>query len=407
VQETYAFGPFRIDTRNKLLFRGSEPVRLGRRPIALLLALVERPGAVVSKDALIEAAWPNQTVEESNLAVQIVALRRVLGETAGGDRWIETMPRRGYRFVGPMNTEAEKSVWGSPPQVDSAPDLAATQQSQPELFAQHYAEAGLTEQSVACWGKAGRRSADRSAMAEAAAQYQKGLDQLALLPDSPERQRQELELYSSLAVVLRLVKGYASLETGRALDCARVLWEQLSSPSEFLNIPFWQSLHHHTRGELDLAGRLDDGLLLLSHRRNDSAGLVLGHLSFGRTLMLTDGFALSRSHLEAALALYDPISHRSLTNQIGMHPHVNLLAFLGIVLSCLGYPEQGLAQSNAAIAEARRLGHPPSLAVGLTNGCVVLSLVGDSPAVGKWADELAAVAAEQSFPSYRSHATLY
>src|SRR4029077_7543973 len=57
--------------------------------------------------------------------------------------------------------------------------------SQPEIFAQHYAEAGLVEKSVACWGKAGRRSAARSAMAEAAAQFHKGLDQLALLPDTP------------------------------------------------------------------------------------------------------------------------------------------------------------------------------------------------------------------------------
>jgi predicted ATPase len=69
--------------------------------------------------------------------------------------------------------------------------------SQPELFAQHYAEAGLVEISVAYWSKAGRRSAARSAMAEAAAQLQKGLDQLALLPDNPERQRRELELGSS------------------------------------------------------------------------------------------------------------------------------------------------------------------------------------------------------------------
>src|SRR5712691_6734662 len=103
-------GPFRLDTQDDLLFRGAEPVTLGRRAIALLRALVERPGAVVSKDALIDAAWPGQAVEESNLTVQIAALRRALGEATGGDRWIETMPRRGYRFVGPVVTKAESSV---------------------------------------------------------------------------------------------------------------------------------------------------------------------------------------------------------------------------------------------------------------------------------------------------------
>src|ERR1700720_3066518 len=103
-----AFGPFRLDTQDELLLRGSEPVALGRRAVALLRALVERPGAVVSKEALIEAAWPGQAVEESNLTVQIAALRRLLSEAAGGDRWIETMPRRGYRFVGPVATEIQK-----------------------------------------------------------------------------------------------------------------------------------------------------------------------------------------------------------------------------------------------------------------------------------------------------------
>jgi len=79
--------------------------------------------------------------------------------------------------------------------------------SQPELFAQHYAEAGLVAKSVAYWGKAGQRSAARSAMAEAAAQFQKALGLLALSPEQPERQRQELEFWSALGPVLSVVKG--------------------------------------------------------------------------------------------------------------------------------------------------------------------------------------------------------
>ena len=141
--------------------------------------------------------------------------------------------------------------------------------SQPELFAQHYAEAGLVEKSVAYWGRAGRKSAARSAMAEAAAQLQKGLDQLDLLPETAERQRQELEFCSSLGAALQFVKGQATPEMGHAFARARELWEQLGSPSQFLHIPYGQSCHHAFRGEFDLAQRLDEDLLRLSRQRND------------------------------------------------------------------------------------------------------------------------------------------
>ena len=244
-------------------------------------------------------------------------------------------------------------------------------------------------------------------MMEAAAQFQKGLDQLALLPDNPERQRQELEFRSALGAVLRAVKGNAAPETGHAYARALELWERLGSPSEFLQVPFGQSLHHMFRGELDLALRLDEDLLRLSGQRNNSAGLVLAHFSSGRNLLSAGRFASSRSHLEEALALYNPISHRSLVHQTGLHPQNNAQSLLGSVLFCLGFPDQALARSNAAIAEARRVAHPPSLAVSLALGARLLSLVGDDAALDELADELAAVATEQSFPHWRAEGAIY
>jgi class 3 adenylate cyclase/predicted ATPase len=275
-----------------------------------------------------------------------------------------------------------------------SPELMDTQ---PELFAQHYEEAGLVEKSIAYWGKAGHNSAARSAMAEAAAQFQRALDQLALLPDTPERQRQELEVRSALGAALRFVKGQGAPEVGHAFARARELWQRLDSPSEFLHVPYGQSRFHVYRGELDLEMRLDEDLLRLSRQRNDSSGLVLGHQACGSGHMLAGRFAVSRSNLEAALALYDPISHHSLGRQTGSHPQVVAQALLGIVLLCLGYPDQASARSRVAIAEARRLAHPPSLASILAVGAVPLSLVGDDAVLGEWVDELVAVAIEQPF----------
>src|SRR5215468_8037874 len=106
----YAFGPFRLDAQGETLFMGSERVALSHRAVELLRALLDRAGALVSKDALMEAAWPGLAVEDSNLTVQIAALRRALSEVPGGERWIETLPRRGYRFVGPTATEDGREV---------------------------------------------------------------------------------------------------------------------------------------------------------------------------------------------------------------------------------------------------------------------------------------------------------
>src|SRR6266566_212807 len=119
---SYTFGPFHLDAEAEVLFCGAEPVALGRRAIALLRALVERPGALVSKDALIEAAWPGLVVEESNLAVQIAALRRTLEEASGGGHRIDTLPRRGYRFVGPVAKETHGPAVVAP--TESGPTLA-------------------------------------------------------------------------------------------------------------------------------------------------------------------------------------------------------------------------------------------------------------------------------------------
>jgi len=280
-------------------------------------------------------------------------------------------------------------------------------ESQPELLAQHYAEAGLVEKAVAFWGQAGHRSVARSAMAEAAAQFQKGLDQLALLPDIPERRQQELEFSSALGAVLNVVKGSAAPETGEAYARARQLWEQLGSPMEFIQVPCGQSRYHAHRGELDRAQSIAEDLLHLSRRRNDSAGLVMGHYSSGRNLMFAGSFASSRSHLETVLALYDPNSHHSLVRQTGIHPQLAAQAALAIVLFCLGFPDQALSQSNKAIAEARRLPHPPTLAMSLGIAALLLSIIGDDIGLEQRADGLVAVATDQGFPFYRATGAIF
>src|SRR5215467_6959601 len=194
---------------------------------------------------------------------------------------------------------------------------------------------------------------------------------------------------------------------GRAFARGRELWEQLGYPSQFLHIPYGQSFYHNSRGEVDLAQHLDEDLLRLSHQRNDLAGLVLGHASSGRNMLNAGQFASSRSHLEEVIKLYDPISHIALGYQTGSHLRVGARGQLGIALFCLGFPDQGLAQINAGIAEASTLAHPPSLAASLAMGCRLLSLSDDYVALDERAGELIVVAAERAFPVYEALGTIY
>jgi predicted ATPase len=164
-------------------------------------------------------------------------------------------------------------------------------------------------------------------------------------------------------------------------------------------------MYHSARGEFELAQRLDEDLLCLSRQRDDSGELVLAHLSSGRNLMFAGRFVSSRSHLEEVLALYDPISHRSLA-QAEVAPHATSQAFLGTVLFCLGFPDQALAQSSAAIGEARRLAHPPSFASSLALSARLLSLIGDVVALDERVTQLVAAATEQGLPHWGAAGTI-
>jgi non-specific serine/threonine protein kinase len=113
VNTIYEIGPFRLDAAAGVMTRSGIPMALGPRAVAVLAALVRHSSEYVQKASIIDAAWPDVVVEEANLAVQISAIRRVLSEAPGGERWVETLPRRGYRFVGPVAQVPEDPAQGA------------------------------------------------------------------------------------------------------------------------------------------------------------------------------------------------------------------------------------------------------------------------------------------------------
>ena len=123
--QRFAFGPFVLDAGNGALFEHGLPVAIGSKPLALLRALVEAHGQVVAKAALMDAAWPNTNVEESNLTVQIAALRARLRVSPEGEEWIATFPRVGYRFAGPLTIQQrEAPIVDAGRALDADPSIA-------------------------------------------------------------------------------------------------------------------------------------------------------------------------------------------------------------------------------------------------------------------------------------------
>lgn len=100
------FGPFTLIPHQRLLLEGDKPLHLTSRALEILIALVERPGELVSKQELMKLVWPDTTVVEANLTVHVSTLRRTLGDGQGGNRYIVNIPGRGYRFVAPITHEA-------------------------------------------------------------------------------------------------------------------------------------------------------------------------------------------------------------------------------------------------------------------------------------------------------------
>src|SRR4051812_9949683 len=105
---TYRFGPFQFDAGTRLLLRDGDRVALPPKALDLLTVLIERPRELVDKDELIQRVWPDTFVEESNLTKNIFLLRKTIGADLQGNSYIETVPKRGYRFIGALDILASE-----------------------------------------------------------------------------------------------------------------------------------------------------------------------------------------------------------------------------------------------------------------------------------------------------------
>jgi len=277
---------------------------------------------------------------------------------------------------------------------DRFPDVVL---AQPALLAQHYADGGLAEKAVAHWLKAGQRALTGSAMTEAVSQLRKGLDTLAGLPDSPQRRQQELDLQIALGSGLIAAAGWASAEVDETLSRARALAEQLNQPEALVPLLANQLGFHCVRAEHRLALAVGKQLEQIGKARNDAAVRLLGRFFQGMARFFLGELVAARALLERCMNFADP-AHRTITG-LSFDPYANLLAWLALTLSCLGYIDQGRSRMDEAVLEARRIGHAHTLTLVLTHAAWLDSLT-CWPMVHT--EELVALSTEHRFPYYLS-----
>ena len=248
-----------------------------------------------------------------------------------------------------------------------------TAESQPELLARHYGEAGQIERAALLWGKAGQRSLARSALVEAVEQLTRTLDQIATLPATPALRREQIKLQVALVNALMLVKGYAAPEPKAAIEQARsfieraeVLGEAPEDPLLLFSVlyGFWAASFVMFKGDAscDLAAQF----LTLAEKQRASLPLMIGHRLMGTSLVYAGDVAGGRTHLDHAIKLYEPAEHRALTTRFGPELRVTILSQRSIALWLLGCPEAALADFEQTLSYARESGQAATLIYGLS-----------------------------------------
>ncbi len=240
-----------------------------------------------------------------------------------------------------------------------------TAETQPELLAHHYTEAGFLAQATPYWQQAAQHAIDRSANLEAIGHITKGLEVLKPLPDTPERSRTELHLQITLGAALTATKGFASPEVEQVYMRARQLCQQGGEPAQLFRVLRGLGTFYMNRAQLQTARELAEQRLHLAQGLQDPTPITVAHNGMMLVLYHMGEFGPALAHFERALALADPEASRVHPLRGWSQPNmVSCLSHAAWALWFLGAVDLSLARSQQALALAQQLGQPFNLANG-------------------------------------------
>jgi tetratricopeptide (TPR) repeat protein len=275
------------------------------------------------------------------------------------------------------------------------PELAA---AQPQLMAQHCGEAGLNEKAVGYWLKAGQRAVARSAMVEAVAQLQKGLELLARQPDTASRQQQELDLQATLGSALIATMGYSAPEVGEVLARASAIAEQINRVEYVLPLIYGQFLLHLVRAEYELALAFAERMERVGNALGKTEAVLLSRHCRGIVHVMVGEFDVARTLFEQCHGLGEPAYRKASLAMTSEDSYALMLGWSAANLAYLGYFDQARLRADQMLVEARALQHTYTLAICLLYPLLIAGLANQPNEVRRYAQEMIDLANEHGFP---------
>ena len=286
---------------------------------------------------------------------------------------------------------------------DQFPEVAETE---PEVVAHHYTEAGEADTAVHYWQRAGQRALERSANPEAIAHVRQGLALLVTQPETRVRLQQELDLQVLLGSALIATQGSAAADVERTYARARELCQQVEDVPQLLRVLRGLSLHDIEEGKLQTALQLAEQLLELAQTQSDPADRMLAHHMMGMTLFYCGEQVAAYDHHTQALAIDTPQAPQALAVRYGIDLGVITQSFLAWESWYLGYPDQAMQHNQAARALAQEIEHPYSLNLALFWSAFLHQWRHEAPETLAQVEPVTHLATEQGFALQASRGTV-
>ncbi len=317
----------------------------------------------------------------------------------------QTAPSASYRFKHALIQEAAyQSLVRSKRQrhhlkaaqtlKERFPEIA---EAQPELLAHHFTNAASQEIAIPFWRAAADKAMRRSANIEAIAHLTKAQELLKALPENPERIQQELAILITLGIPLIATKGFASPEVGKVYARARAICEAVGEAPQLFPVLWGLWVFYTARAEHQAARELAAQCRRIAEVAGESSLRLLAHHAMGVTLSSLGQHASALHELDQAVNLYDREKHASLAYVYGQDSGVVCRSQAAFCLWFLGFPEQALKRNEEALALARELSHPYSLAAALDFSAWIHQLVQDRNVVERDASAAIAISSEREF----------